>query len=334
MPPRRVGDQPLPPIYALALLVLAAVGSPATLAAQPAGGTVPRVGYISGASDSRREEAFRTGLRELGYVEGKNIVVEYRFAEGKYERLPDFAAEAVQRNVAVIVAATTPAIRAAQQATQSIPIVMTLGEAAEGTIASYPHPGGNITGLATINTELMGKRLELLREAVPKLSRVAVLYNPTNPISSGQVRSAQEAAHTLGLQLQLLEVRRLADFDAAFETAARQRAEGLIAMPDQLIGDTRGNQLVQRALKQRLAAMGWGAGQAQSGLLMAYGPDEAEMHRRAASYVDKILKGAKPGDLPIEQPAKFSLAINLKTAKALRLTIPPSLLGRADQLIQ
>ena len=334
MPPRRVGDQPLPPIYALALLVLAAVGSPATLAAQPAGGTVPRVGYISGASDSRREEAFRTGLRELGYVEGKNIVVEYRFAEGKYERLPDFAAEAVQRNVAIIVAATTPAIRAAQQATQSIPIVMTLGEAAEGTIANYAHPGGNITGLATINTELMGKRLELLKEALPKLSRVAVLYNPTNPISGGQVRSAREAAHTLGLQLQLLEVRRLADFDAAFETAARQRAEALIAMPDQLVGDTRRNQLAERALKLRLAAMGWSAGQAQSGLLMAYGPDEPEMHRRAASYVDKILKGAKPGDLPIEQPAKFSLAINLKTAKALRLTIPPPLLGRADQLIQ
>ena len=191
----------------IVLLALAVAVPPLTLDAQQAGGKVPRVGYVSGASETRREEAFRRGLRELGYTEGKNIVVEYRFAEGKYDQLPRFAAELVQLHVALIVAATTPAIRAVQGATQTIPIVMTLGEAAEGTIASQAHPGGNITGLSTINTELTGKRLELLKEALPRLSRVALLYNPGNPISVGQLRSAQTAGGTLGVQLHLLEVR-------------------------------------------------------------------------------------------------------------------------------
>jgi len=315
------------------LLALAILVPPLALEAQQAGGKVPRVGYLSGASHSRREEAFREGLRELGYIDGKNIVVEYRFADGQYEQLPRFATELAHLDVAVIIAATTPAIRAVQRVTQTIPIVMTLGEAAEGTIASHARPGGNITGLSTINTELTGKRLELLKEALPRLSRVAVLYNPSNPISPGQLSSAQAAGRTLGVQVQLVEVRTIQDFEAALETATRGRADALMAMPDQVFGDTR-NRFVELVMKHRLPTMSWTAGHAQSGALMAYGPDEPEMHRRAATYVDKILKGAKPGDLPIEQPTKFELIINLKTAKVLRLTIPPSLLLRASRVIE
>ena len=235
--------------------------------------------------------------------------------------------------VAVIVAATTPAIHAAQRATQTIPIVMTLGEAPEGTIASQARPGGNITGFSTINTELIAKRLGLLKEALPKLARVAVLYNPSNPISAGQVRSAQTAGRSLGVEVQPLEVGRIQDFPAAIETATRLRAEALMAMPDQLIGDTR-NRLVELATKHRLPIISWNAGHARSGALMAYGPDEPEIHRRAASYVDKILNGARPADLPVEQPAKFDLVINLKTARALHLTMPQSLLLRAAQVIE
>jgi ABC-type uncharacterized transport system substrate-binding protein len=309
------------------------LAAPLAVEAQPAGGTLPRVGYLSGASSSRREEAFRQGLRELGYVDGKNIVVHYRFADGKYEQLPRFVTELTRLDVTVIVAATTPAIQAAQRATQTIPIVMTLGEAAEGTIGSHARPGGNITGLSTINTELTGKRLELLREALPKLSRVAVLYNPSNPISVGQLRNVEAAARTLRVQVQLLEVTKMQDFEGALEAASRARADALMAMPDQLFGGPQRTRLTELAMKHRMPTMYWSAGHAQSGNLMAYGPDEAEMHRRAASYVDKILKGANPADLPIEQPTKFELVVNLKTAKALGLTIPPSLLVRADQVI-
>ena len=316
---------------ALALGVLVA---PLTGETQQASKTLPRIGFMSGASESSREAAFRQGLRELGYIEGQNITVEYRFADGKYEQLPGFAAELVRLDVAVIVAATTPAIHAAQQATRTIPIVMTLGEPAAGTVASLAHPGGNTTGLSTINTELGGKRLELLKEALPRLSRVAVLYNPTNPISVGQLESLQTAARTLGVQLQLLEVKSSQDFVGAFDAATRAHADGLMGMPDQLLGGVHVKRLTDLALKHRLPAMYWSAGHARSGALMAYGPDEPEMHRRAATYVDKILKGARAADLPVEQPAKFAFVINLKTAKALGLTIPPSLLLRADQVIQ
>ena len=304
------------------------------LEAQQAPRAIPRVGYVSGASDSRREEAFREGLRELGYVDRRTIVIEYRFAAGRYEQLPVLVGELVKLDVAVIVAATTPAIQAAQRATRTIPIVMTLGEAAEGTIASHAHPGGNITGLTTINTELIGKRLELLKEARPRLSRVAVLLNPSNPISAGQRKSVQEAGHALRVQVQLVEVRKMPDIDVAIESAARERADALLAMPDQLIGDLRQNRLPELAIRHRLPTMFWGSGFTRAGALMGYGPDEPDVHRRAASYVDKILKGASPGDLPVEQPSKFEFAINLKIAKTLGLTIPQSLLLRATEVIQ
>jgi putative tryptophan/tyrosine transport system substrate-binding protein len=313
----------------------AVLAAPLRAEPQGAGPKLPRVGYVSGASDSSREEAFRRGLRELGYTEGQNIVVIYRFADGRYERLPDFVDEFLRLNVAVIVAATTPAIHAAQRATRSVPIVMTLGEPSEARVASLARPGGNTTGLSTINTELGAKRLELLREALPRLSRVAVLYNPTNPISVGQLKSVQTAGHTLGVQVQLLPVTSVGDLAAAFDAVTRARAEAVMAMPDQLLGGpANGRQLADLALKNRLATISWTAGHARIGMLMSYGPDEPEMHRRAATYVDKILKGAAAGDLPIEQPAQFMFVINRKTAKALGLTIPPSLLLRADQVIE
>jgi len=333
----RAKARPATPFIALPILclALAVLVPPLAPEAQQAGGKlVPRVGYLSGASETRREEAFRQGLRELGYVDGQNIVVEYRFADGKYEQLPRFATELARLDVAVIVAATTPAIQAAQRATQTIPIVMTLGEAAEGTVASHARPGGNITGLSTIDTELTGKRLELLKEAPPRLSRVAVLHNPSNPISVGQLRSVRAAGRPLGVQVQPLEVRKVQDFEAAFEAATRGRADGLLAMPDQLIGGPHRTRLAELALKHRLATMSWSAGHAQSGNLMTYGPDEPELHRRAARDVDKILKGARPADLPFEEPTKFVLVINLKTARALGLTIPQSLLLRADLVIE
>ena len=315
-------------LVALALLL------PALASAAAPAANIPRVGYLSGATESRREAAFRQGLRELGYVEGKTIVVEYRFADGKYERLPQLAAQLAALNVAVIVAATTPAIHAAQRATQSIPIVMTLGEAPEGSIASQARPGGNVTGFATINTELVAKRLALLKEAVPHLARVAVLYNPGNPISAGQIRSAQTSAHELGLEVQLLEVHKVQDFPAVFEAAGRSRAEAVLAMPDQLVGDTRHVRIAELALKHRLPLMSWTVGHVESGAFISYGPDEPDIHRRAASYVDKILKGARAADLPIEQPSKFVLTLNLKTARALGLAVPESLRLRADQLIE
>ena len=303
---------------------------PRPVTAQP-----PRVGYVSGASESSREAAFRQGLRDLGYIEGQNIVVEYRFAEGRYERLPGFVDELLRLNVAVIVAATTPAIQAAQRATRRVPIVMTLGEPAAASIASMAHPGGNTTGLWTINTELGGKRLELLKEALPRLWRVGVLHNPSNPISVGQLKNLETAARALGVKIQSLAVTDVRDFERAFDAAAAEHADALMIMPDQLFGDIpNARRLADLALTRRLPTISWSARQARIGDLMSYGPDEVDMHLRAATYVDKILKGGVAGDLPIEQPRKFVLVINLKTAKALGLTIRPTLLLRADEVIQ
>ena len=320
-----------------AAAVALGVGSLVTTLVDPRPATAqpPRVGYVSGASESSREAAFRQGLRELGYIDGQNIVVEYRFAEGRYERLPGFVDELLRLNVAVIVAATTPAIQAAQRATRRVPIVMTLGEPAAGSMESLAHPGGNTTGLSTINTELGGKRLELLKEALPRLGRVGVLHNPTNPISVGQLKSVETAARALGVQIQPVAVTRDQDFERAFDAATGERADALMIMPDQLFGDTRNaRRLADLALTRRLPMMSWSARQTRIGTLMSYGPDEADMHLRAATYVDKILKGGVAGDLPIEQPRKFVLVINLKTAKALGLTIRPALLLRADEVIQ
>ena len=299
---------------------------------------VPRIGFLSVLSltDNPHElEAFRQGLRELGYVEGQTIAIEYRFAEGRPERLPALAAELVRLKVDVIVTAGPPAPEAAKQATSTIPIVVaaTGDPVAEGLVASLARPGGNITGLATISSELVGKQLELLKELVPKISRVAVLQNPSNNHHPFVVRQAEAAARALGLKLHIVQAGTSLEIDAAFAKMRSQRAGGVLVLRDaQFL--TQRTQIAALAAKSRLPAVYSFRDQVEAGGLMAYGANSPQMYRRAATYVDKILKGAKPADLPVEQPTKFEFVINLKTAKALGLKIPQSLLQRADEVIQ
>jgi len=304
------------------------LAAPLAAEAQRAG-KVPRVGYLS--QDSAFVEVFRQGLRELGYVEGQNIAIEYRSAEGKDERLPGLAAELVRLKVDVIVAASPPATEAAKQATSTIPIVFPVSgdPVAEGFVASLARPGGNLTGLATIGPELLGKQLEMLKTVAPKVSRVAVLQNPSQQVQ----RQAEDAARALGVQLQVLKARTPSEIEAAFAAMSSQRAGSVLVMRDALFFAQQ-TQIVALAAKSRLPAVYGFREQAEAGGLMAYGASTSQLFRRAATYVDKILKGDKPADLPVEQPTKFELVINLKTAKMLGLTIPPSLLGQADQVIQ
>ena len=296
---------------------------------------VPRIGFLSfmGRPNSSVPsiEAFRIGLRDLGYVEGQNIVIEYRYAEGKLDRLPDLAAELVRLKVEVIVAGDSATIPFAAQATRSIPIVMSVSNdpVGAGYVASLARPGGNITGLSNVSVDLAGKRLELLKEVVPKLSRVAVLGPPRNPDWTEFVN----AAATMGIKLQTLKVQDSKEFEGAFELARRERAAGLIVLPSPLTNSYR-KQIVALAAKSRLPAMYPLKEYVEEGGLIAYGPYIPEMHRRAATYVDKILKGAKPAELPVEQPTKFEFAINLKTAKQIGLTISQSVLFRADKVIK
>src|SRR5216684_282907 len=301
---------------------------------------VPRVGYLSPGSPSepfrrRRFEAFRQGLRELGYVEGQNIAIESRWAEGKYDRYSALAADLVRLKVDVIVAVGGRATQDAQQATRTIPIVMSvvIDPVGSGLVASLARPGGNITGLTIMASDLVGKQLELLKEVVPKVSRVALLSNPANPGSAPQLRQAEAAARALGVGLQLLEARGPQEIDSAFAAMTRERAGALLILPDAIFGNQR-RQIAELAAKSRLPSL-LGVGEyAEAGGLMTYSANNLDLERRAATFVDKILKGAKPADLPIEQPSKFELIINLKTAKALGLTIPQSLLRRADEVIQ
>jgi putative ABC transport system substrate-binding protein len=281
-------------------------------------------------------DAFRQGLRELGWVEGQNIVIDYRFAEGRFDRLPDLAAELVRLKVDIIVAATTPAAAAAKKATETIPIVMiSVGDPVGlGLIASLARPGGNATGLSySVGLETIGKGLELLKETVPKVRRVAILSNPANPFQPLAISEVNVAARSLGLQLQLLEARGPNDFDGAFAAMATERVGALLVVADSmfLLHRTR---LADLAARSRLPAAYGTRENVEAGGLMSYGASVRDLYRRSAAYVDKILKGAKPGDLPVEQPTKFELVINLKAAKALGLTIPPSVLGRADEVIQ
>ena len=313
--------------------------APLAVEAQPAG-KVPRVGVLFAGSRSdpafqRAVDAFQQGLVELGYVEGQSIAIEYREAQGKYERLPDLAAELVRLKVDVIVGATVPTIQAARQATKTIPIVMTLiaDPVATGLVANVARPAGNITGLSTMAPDLMGKQLELLREVLPKASRVAVLWNPANPSNALQLREAQDAARALGVRLQPLEVRDPTEFEKAFAAMTRERAGALLVLSDSTLLTQR-ERIADLAAKSRLPAVSGMRAHAEAGGLIAYGANIFDIWRRAATYVDKILKGAKPGDLPVEQPTKFELVINLKTAKALGLTIPQALLIRADEIIQ
>ncbi len=310
----------------------------APLAAEAQAGKVARIGHLSFGSatpGSRLDEAFRQGLRELGYVEGQNIVIEYRWAEGRAERLPDLAAELVSLKVDIIVAAGTPAPLAAKHATRTIPIVMSSAgdPVGSGLVASLARPGGNVTGLSTFTRELAAKRLQLLKEVVPGVSRVAVLWNAANPYAVLNMRETQAAARTLGVQVQSLEVRGPDDFENALPAAIKGRAGALIVVDDPLTYLYR-MRIADFAARNRLPATYGFREFAEAGGLMAFGANLADLYRRAAIYVDKILKGAKPAELPVEQPTKFELIINLKTAKALGLTVPQSVLVRADEIIQ
>ncbi len=297
-----------------------------------------RIGWLSTGSTTSHGlllEGFREGLRELGYTEGKNIAIEYRWAEGRVDRLPQLATELVQLKVDVLVTAGSPGILAAKQATTTIPIVMALGgdPVGSGYVASLARPGGNITGLSNLAEDLVAKLLELLMKAVPGVSRVAVLSNPANPAHASFRRVIQGAAGTMGVKLLPVNASGPREFDGAFATMIREHAGGLVELPDPMFLTER-NRLTGLANQNRLPAIYGFREHAAAGGLMAYGVNLRDSYRRAATYVDKILKGAKPADLPVEQPTKFELVINLKTAKALGLTIPPSVLVRADQVIE
>jgi putative ABC transport system substrate-binding protein len=302
-------------------------------------GEVRRVGYLvsgSAATSARAMEAFRQGLHDLGWIEGRNLVIDRRFAEDRHDRLPDFATELVRLEVSVIVAAGTRAAVAARKATATIPIVM--ANAADplelGLVTSLARPGGNVTGLAySVNMEIFGKGLELLKEVVPRIRRVAVLSNPANPRQAAAIGHVKAAAKTLGVQLQLLSTRGPEEFDGAFAAMARERAEGLLVIAEALFLFHR-DRLADLAARSRLPTMHGLRENVEAGGLMSYGPNIAASLRRAAVFVDKILKGASPADLPVEQPTTFELVINLRAAKALGLTIPPALLARADQIIE
>ena len=319
------------------ILALSIVAAPFSVGAQPA--KVVRIGFLNPttpAATAHFLEAFRQRLRELGYVEGKNIILERRYAEGRVERLPDLAAELVRLKVNVIVAVLNPPIQAVKQATTTIPVVMvnSFDPVGAGLVASLARPGGNITGLSNLAHELSGKLLELLKGAVPGVSRVAFLGNPAVPHSTLAFRETQVAARVLGVELQLVEVRGTAEFESAFSAMTRERAAALIVHTPMPLFFAHRKQIADLAVKYRLPAIYGNRDYVDAGGLMSYGAHIPDLYRRAVTYVDKILKGAKPADLPVEQPTKFELVINLKTAKALGLTIPQSVLIRADQLIQ
>jgi putative tryptophan/tyrosine transport system substrate-binding protein len=299
---------------------------------------VARIGFLSSsfpAALSARVEAFRQGLRDLGYIEGKNIVIEYRYAEGKLDRLPDLAAELVHLKMNIILTGATDGVQAAQKASKTIPIVFAAvsDPVGSGLVSSLARPGGNVTGLTQIAPDLGGKRLELLKEAFAKVSRVAFLWNPGT--GGGEVfREAEGAAKALGLKLQSLEVRGQDDFDSAFEAAKREHADALaVTSPNPIFLNQR-VRIAEFAAKSRLPAMYYSSEFVEDGGLMSYAPNYADLFRRAATYVDKILKGRKPADLPVEQPTKFEFIINLKAAKQIGLTIPPNVLARADRVIK
>jgi putative ABC transport system substrate-binding protein len=323
----------------MAVMAGGLLAAPLAAEGQPAG-KISRIGFLSPSShsDSRnslRLGALQEGLRELGYVEGQNLSIESRWAEGKYERLPGLAAELVRLNVDVIVTYAPPAIQAAKEATATIPIVMggVIDPVATGFVASLARPGGNITGLSLMAPELVGKQLEILKEVVPKVTRVAVLGNPANAGTTVQLRHAQDAARTLRLQLQPLQARGANEIESAFAAMTEKGAGAVVVLVDAMFVDQR-TRIADLATRRHLPSVYGLIDFAEAGGLMFYGANDADRFRRAAYLVDKILKGAKPADLPIEQPTKFRLVINLKTAKALGLTIPQSLLQRAYEVIQ
>ena len=336
-PRRRVGAAPIGTV--ILLVVLAALAAPPVIAEARPAGKVPRVAYLnatSAASATWAVEPFRQGLRELGYIEGQNILIEYRWADGRFERLPALAAELARSRVDVIVAQNTVAAVAAKSATSTIPIILvTVGDpVGSGLAASLARPGGNVTGLSLFPTPaISGKQLELLKEAFPALRQVAVLANPANPPTADLLTETERAARSLGLQLRVVEVREPKDFDGAFTTIKDDGVPALLVIADPLVNENR-VRIVGFAAANRLPAIYPYRTFADAGGLMSYGVDNSDLSRRAATYVDRILKGAKPADLPIEQPARFELVVNLRTAKALALTIAPTLLLRADHVIE
>jgi putative tryptophan/tyrosine transport system substrate-binding protein len=313
------------------------LATPLAAEAQQAG-KMYRIGMLettSVALNAANLEAFRQGLRELGYVERQDYAIEYRSADSRPDRFPDLAAELVRLKVDLIVTRGTTGALAAKNVTRTIPIVMaTSGDpVAAGLVASLARPGGNVTGLSSINAELVGKRLGLLKEAIPRIARIAVVLNLSNPTLVTQRKQMDVAARSLGFQTQFLDVRKPEDLGRAFDTAVKQRADAVHVGLDFLAQSNLGR-IVDLAAKHRLPTIYSTRDFVDAGGLMAYGVSRLEVYRHAATYVDKILKGAKPADLPVEQPTKFELVINLKTAKALGLTIPPSLLQRADEVIE
>jgi putative ABC transport system substrate-binding protein len=323
-------------LQAVSVSVLAA---PLAAAAAQQAGKVPRIGFLGVTSPSDRPpllDAFRQGLRELGWVEGQNIVIDYRYAEGRLDRLPGLAAELVRLEVDIIVSFGTQGVTAARNATETIPIVMIAVRDPVGTglIASLAHPGGNVTGVSgSPGLEIVAKQLELLKETVPKIRRVAILSNPTNAYHQLAIKEVTVAARSLGVRLQLLEARGPAEFDGAFAAMAAERVEALLVVSDVIFNNHRAR-LADLAARSRLPAAYGVRESVEAGGLMSYGTSFLDLHRRSAAYVDKILKGVRPADLPVEQPTKFELVINLKTARALGLTIPQSLLRQADQVIE
>ena len=321
-------------LFALCSLLLAS-RFPAN-AQQPT--KVPRIGYLTASSlsaNAARIEAFRQGLRELSYVEGKNIVIEWRSADGKFDRLPALAAELVRLKVAVIVTSGGAPTRRAKEATSTIPIVMTNDPdpVGDGFVASLARPGGNITGLSTFVPELSGKRLEILREVVPKLSRVAVLGSSTATGYAQTLKEIEPAAKAFKMQLQFLDVKHANDIETAFRAASEGRAQGVLTLNSGILGSQRA-QIAELAVKNRLPVMYHQGDFVEAGGLMFYGVNVPDLNRRAATYVDKILKGAKPGDIPVEQPTKLEFIVNLKSAEQIGLTIPPKVLAQADRVIK
>jgi putative tryptophan/tyrosine transport system substrate-binding protein len=324
-------------VLSLVILILALLAAPLTAEAQSAKG-VHRIGFLGNSTPALEANLvgpFREGLRELGYVEGQNILIEYQWAEGKYERFPALIAELLARKVELIVTAGTPASHAVKKATTSVPLVMVaVGDpVASGLVPSLTRPGGNITGLTSIAEEIEGKRLELLREVVPNVAHVAALGNFGNASQKKAFEALRAAATALRIKLLSLDVRTGDQLDGAFAVMVRERPEALLVFADRVFLHNR-IRIMDFATKHRLPGVHAYRELIEVGGLMSYGPSYAGMHRRAAYYVDRILKGATPGDLPVEQPTKFDLVINLKTAKALGLTIPPAVLARADEVIQ
>jgi putative ABC transport system substrate-binding protein len=301
------------------------------------GKKIPLVGYLSASvrvNNAPSFEAFRQGLRDLGYIEGRNIAIEARFAEGQAARLPELIAELLRLKIDILVAGGSEAVRPAK-GNSTLPIVVAHFEdpVGEGFVTNLARPGGNITGLSRMSSDLAGKRVELLKEAKTTIRRVGVFINPTNAPNLLAMKEADDAARALGVQLQALEVRRPDDLEEAFASAAKDRTDALIASVDRIF-DTERKRIMHFAINKRLPTMFHTSRAVEEGGLMSYAPNVLDLFRRSASYVDKILKGAKPADLPVEQPTKFELVINLKTAKQIGLTIPPNVLARADKVIR